>query len=141
MSDYCLSQGGWSRNAKRQEMKLSDLKYLLVKHDGAVQGFASIMPTFEDGYSVVYCYEIHLTPSIQNTGLGRILMQQIHQIGGQIPDVVKVMLTCFVRNQRGIEFYRKLGFVKDEFSPAPKILRNGTKVEADYVILSKPIVR
>jgi len=122
-------------------MKLLDLKYLLVKHNGAIEGFASFMPTYEDGYPVVYCYEIHLAPSLQGTGLGRILMKQIHQIGGQIPDVAKIMLTCFVRNRRGIEFYRKLGFVKDEFSPHPKVLRNGTKVYADYVILSKPIAR
>ena len=42
-------------------MKLLDLKYLLVKRDdGKVEGFVSFMPTYEDGYLVIYCYEIHL---------------------------------------------------------------------------------
>ena len=41
-------------------MKLLDLKYLLVKRDGKVEGFVSFMPTYEDGYPVIYCYEIHL---------------------------------------------------------------------------------
>lgn len=41
-------------------MKLLDLKYLLVKRDGKVEGFVSFMPTYEDEYPVIYCYEIHL---------------------------------------------------------------------------------
>jgi hypothetical protein len=46
-------------------MKLLDLKYLLVKRDSNVEGFVSLMPTYEDGYPVMYCYEIHLSPALQ----------------------------------------------------------------------------
>lgn len=47
-------------------MKLLDLKYLLVKNpEGKVAGFSSFMPTYEDGYAVVYCYEIHLGLGLQ----------------------------------------------------------------------------
>jgi len=53
----------------------------------------------------------------------------------------KVMLTVFTVNQRGVRFYEKLGFTKDDFSPPPKILRHGISVEAEYVILSKEILR
>jgi hypothetical protein len=42
-----------------------DLKYLLVKRDSNVEGFVSLMPTHEDGYPVMYCYEIHLAPALQ----------------------------------------------------------------------------
>jgi len=75
----------------------------------------------------------------RRTGLGTILMQHLEVIGAKIPDTAKVMLTCFTSNHRGVKFYEKLGYAKDEFSPPPKVLRNGTKVEAEYVILSKVI--
>lgn len=71
--------------------------------------------------------------------MGTVLMKLLDEIGTRIPDTEKVMLTCFTSNARGVKFYERLGYAKDEFSPPPKILRNGTKVEAEYVILSKSI--
>jgi hypothetical protein len=68
-------------------------------------------------------------------------MRHLEVIGSKIPETEKTMLTCFVSNSRGVKFYEKLGYDKDEFSPPPKVLRNGTKVEVDYVILSKEIER
>jgi hypothetical protein len=62
-------------------------------------------------------------------------------IGLRISDAEKVMLTCFLSNHRALDFYSKLGFETDEYSPPPKILRNGTRVESDYVILSKKVRR
>lgn len=76
-----------------------------------------------------------------STGLGSILMNHLKTIGANIPETKKIMLTCFIDNTRGIKFYEKLGYVRDEFSPSPRVLRNGTKVEPEYVILSKPIAR
>lgn len=64
-------------------------------------------------------------------------MELLDEIAARIPGTEKVMLTCFTSNVRGVKFYERLGYAKDEFSPPPKILRNGTKVEAEYVILSK----
>ena len=48
-------------------MKLLDLKYTLVKNDetGEVEGFMSIMPTYENDDPVLYVYEIHLSPDLQ----------------------------------------------------------------------------
>ena len=68
-------------------------------------------------------------------------MGYLEAIGMRIPETEKTMLTCFIANARGVRFYEKLGYVKDEYSPPPKQLRNGTKVEAEYVILSKPVQR
>jgi hypothetical protein len=64
-ADYKNSKDGWKPRSKRKEMKLLDLKYLLVKRDNKVEGFMSLMPTYEDGYPVIYCYEIHLSPALQ----------------------------------------------------------------------------
>jgi len=47
-------------------MELLDMKYLLVKNDqDVVEGFCSFMPTYEDGFAVVYVYEIHLGEELQ----------------------------------------------------------------------------
>ncbi len=75
------------------------------------------------------------------TGLGTKLMGHLETTGRNIGETEKVMLSCFTRNVRGIRFYDKLGFEKDEYSPESRILRDGTKVEADYIILSKQIQR
>jgi hypothetical protein len=63
--DYKRSKDGWKPRAKKKEMRLLDLKYFLVKHDNNVEGFISFMPTYEDDYPVIYCYEIHLNPKLQ----------------------------------------------------------------------------
>ena len=63
--DYKKSKDGWKPRAKKNEMRLLDLKYLLVKYNHKVEGFLSFMPTYEDDYPVIYCYEVHLSPSLQ----------------------------------------------------------------------------
>ena len=68
-------------------------------------------------------------------------MRYLEEVGKRIEGMEKVMLTCFTSNERGVKFYQKLGFEKDEISPEPRVLRNGTVVEVDYVILSKRIVQ
>jgi RimJ/RimL family protein N-acetyltransferase len=60
-------------------------------------------------------------------------------VGANLPPVTKVMLTCFLSNQRGIAFYEKLGFEKDDISPGPRTLRHGKTFTPDYVIMSKPV--
>ena len=64
--DYEPPSIGWKPSTKLAEMKSPDLRYLLVKNAaGALCGFTSMMPTYEDGSPVVYCYEIHLKPELQ----------------------------------------------------------------------------
>ena len=47
-------------------MKTDGLRYILVK-DGneSLRAFTSLMPCFEEGEPVVYCYEIHLKPELR----------------------------------------------------------------------------
>ncbi|TVY37972.1 N-alpha-acetyltransferase [Lachnellula occidentalis] len=144
-ADYKKSPDGWKPRSKQKEMKLLDLKYLVVKSSPddkgkeEVQGFASIMPTYEDDIAVLYIYEIHLCSALQGTGLANTLMKLILDIAHKIPSTKKVMLTCFTCNERAMRFYTKAGFAKDEFSPAAKVLRNGSRKELDYVILSTAV--
>ena len=127
-------------------MRLPDLRYLLVRLDddsggtGVVEGFLSFMLTYEDGREVIYCYEIHLVPALRHGGLGGRLMRVLEGIGLEA-GVDKAMLTVFVANEGAIEFYGRLGYEEDEYSPKPRRLRNGIVKKADYVILSKELTK
>ena len=66
-------------------MKSAELKYVLVEAEndetqeqddekkgeendrGKLRGFVSMMPTFENGEAVVYCYEIHIKSYLQGS--------------------------------------------------------------------------
>ncbi|PNY24538.1 N-acetyltransferase [Tolypocladium capitatum] len=140
--DYRNSSVGWHPAAKKKEMRSPDLRYVLVKDGtGEVKGFTSMMPTFENGEPVVYCYEIHLGPDLRGTGLARQLMGYLGAAAEHIPSVAKVMLTCFASNARARAFYQRLGFAVDAFSPRERRLRGGRVVVPDYVILSRPAAR
>ena len=75
---------------------------------GEILGFLSFMLTVEDDYPVIYCYEIHLSPSTRGCGLGKHLMGLIEEIGGKV-GVEKAMLTVFLRNNVGMKFYERIG--------------------------------
>ncbi|KFA65530.1 hypothetical protein S40285_03219 [Stachybotrys chlorohalonatus IBT 40285] len=145
--NYRASSIGWHPAAKRKEMRSPDLRYVLVKTavdeqgPAAIEGFASMMPTFENHEPVVYCYEIHLRPALQRTGLGKDLMGYIMAVADNVPSVEKTMLTCFVSNGRALDFYRGMGFATDDYSPGERKLRGGKVVVPDYVILSRATAR
>ncbi|KAK3305415.1 acyl-CoA N-acyltransferase [Chaetomium strumarium] len=139
--DYENSSWRWHPEKKLKEMRSPDLRYVLVKEKdtGLVRGFTSLMPTYEEGQPVIYCYEIHLQSELRGTGLGALLMAIHSTVGANLPPVTKVMLTCFLSNQRGLAFYKRLGFEKDDISPGPRKLRHGKIFTPDYVIMSKPV--
>lgn len=64
-SHYRRSVVGWKPQQKQDEMKLPDMKYILVMHQGRLGGFTSFMPSYEDGFPVLYCYEIHITDTLK----------------------------------------------------------------------------
>lgn len=48
---------------------------------------------------------------------------------------------CFTRNTKAVDFYKKRGYVLDEFSEKGKVLRSGEVKEPAAIVLSKKIVR
>ncbi|PWY86080.1 acyl-CoA N-acyltransferase [Aspergillus heteromorphus CBS 117.55] len=178
---YRDSSVGWSPTKKRREMKLPDMKYLVVRRvqtqdradgdagsdrattekekqkggegekekkeggrkeeeeeeeeEGDILGFLSFMITYEDGLEVIYCYEVHVTPSMRGQGIGRRLLASMMEIGRRI-GMEKAMLTVFKANVSAQRLYEALGLVTDESSPRPRRLRNGMVKEADYRIMS-----
>ncbi|KAF6840734.1 GNAT family acetyltransferase NAT4 [Colletotrichum musicola] len=161
-ADYRASAGGWKPAQKMREMRSPELRYVLVAEAGdgegagTIRGFTSLMPTFEEGEPVVYCYEIHLmeelrggtttiiiehfiTDEYHSTGMGRKLMDIQIAVAQSIPIVEKVMLTCFVANASARAFYEKLGFERDAISPPERKLRFGKVFVPDYVIMSRRV--
>ena len=106
--NYRLSSVGWSAAKKKQEMRLPDMRYLLLRLDNSIKGFLSFMVTYEDGREVIYCYELHLQPSLRGKGVGRRLIEVMEHIGRNVK-VEKAMLTVFLDNEGGLRFYEKLG--------------------------------
>ena len=144
-ADYEASSKGWSPAKKWKEMRLPDLRYILLKQkeydegqDGFPQvgGFLSFMLTYEDGYEVIYCYELHLSPQLRGTGLGKWLMEMMEEVGKKAR-VEKAMLTVFKANRAAMTFYERLGYEEDDYSPRPRKLRGGVLKEPDYMIMSK----
>ena len=138
--DYAASSQGWHPKRKLKEMKLPDLRYLLVRasSDSNLIGFASFMLTYEDGKEVIYLYEIHMDEGIRGKGLGKFLMNIVEEVGRRA-SMEKVMLTVFACNEPARHFYSGLGYAVDDFSPGARTLRNGRVKEPDYLILSKPL--
>jgi len=140
--DYEPSSIGWKPSRKRAEMKSPELRYILVKdNQDQLCGFTSLMPTWEEGQPVVYCYEIHLVDELRGFGLAQQLMAYHESVAVNTPPIEKVMLTCFLSNEKALKFYHKLGFAKDEISPVPRKLRGGKIVNPDYMILSKIVAK
>jgi N-alpha-acetyltransferase 40 len=146
-ADYRASGMGWHPAKKRREMLLPDMRYIMLfdnkkdptpGSDLPLAGFVSFMITSEDGHEVIYCYEIHLVEQWRGKGFGKKLMSIVEHIGRKA-GMEKSMLTVFKTNSRAIEMYQHMGYVEDEFSPEPRLLRNGTVKEPKYVILSKPL--
>lgn len=139
-ADYESSTTGWTPAKKIVEMESPELRYILVRDPGGVvRGFTSLMPTYEEGEPVVYCYEIHLKPELRRTGMGRLLMSFLESVVAHTPPINKVMLTCFLSNQKALAFYKSLGFSEDPISPVPRKLRYGREFVPDFVIMSKAV--
>ena len=66
-------------------------------------------------------------------------MSFLESVASHTPPIKKIMLTCFLSNQRALAFYKSAGFTKDPISPVPKKLRYGREFIPDYVIMSKNV--
>ena len=146
--DYAASSIGWHPKKKLKEMRLPDLRYLLVRaapkdtldapESLGVQGFMSFMLTYEDGEEVIYMYEIHLALELRGLGLGTHLLKILEETGRRAR-MEKSMFTVFKCNKAALGFYEHAGYEVDKYSPQPRRLRNGTTKEPDYVIMSKSL--
>ncbi|KXL43409.1 hypothetical protein M433DRAFT_318990 [Acidomyces richmondensis BFW] len=146
--DYENSSIGWKPKAKKREMREDDMRYLLVRQRaslsprddpkmGEVEGFLSFMLTHDSLplVAVLYVYEIHLAQPLRGLGLGLHLMKAAEDIARRA-EMKKIMLTCFVGNEKALSFYKSQGYLKDATSPEDRTTRSSI-VRADHIIMAK----
>lgn len=66
-------------------------------------------------------------------------MSFLDTVAAALPPVEKVMLTCFLSNERALRFYTQCGFAVDDISPRARRLRGAKVFTPDYCIMSKPV--
>lgn len=152
--DYEASSWGWHPKRKRKEMLEPEMKYLFVRKagteptierrkegdvDASIEGFVSFMVTRDSSpvVPVIYIYEIHLAESLRGIRLGQHMMALVEGIAKKV-GVSKVMLTCFLCNEKAHGFYKSLGYAKDVSSPEDRKTRNKV-VKVDYEVMSKDV--
>jgi ribosomal protein S18 acetylase RimI-like enzyme len=140
--DYKAAKAGWRPKEKKNEMADDKMMYLLVKtkaNEPAILGFISFMFTKDDppnqGRQVVYIYEVHLDDGLRGCGLGSKLITFVELLALRC-GIFKTMLTVFRTNAGAKGLYERLGYSKDESSPADKVVRRRV-IEADYLIMSR----
>lgn len=115
--------------AKRQEMQECGLVYVSYKKSDKVVGFVSMRLVMDYGLKKLYLYEIHVDPQYQGHGIGKKLMEYVHQLSdllSQYPEPLKstgVSLTVFADNTRAYQMYQSLGYHLTDNSPTDKQLR------------------
>nr|POE77687.1 n-alpha-acetyltransferase 40 [Quercus suber] len=142
---YLNSSIGWHPRRKKAEMREEAMRYLLVRqaaqHNSSrrLLGYLSFMLTFDSlpSMPVLYIYEVHIDGNDTGKGLGSHLMRIAENIAHEV-GLEKVMLTCFLRNEKAKAFYEKRGYLKDVCSPEDRAVR-GKTVKVDYWIMSKPV--
>lgn len=151
MEDYERSSIGWNVSDKLKELLQPTMMYILVRAPGEVFaptdalntdiiGFISFKIDFDDPpherRNVMYIFEVHIAERFRGKGLGKFLVSTVEMMGKSV-SILKTMLTVFMANTSAIEAYKKLGYTKDEASPAGRVLRGGKRVEPDYMIMQK----
>jgi ribosomal protein S18 acetylase RimI-like enzyme len=138
---YRDSSWGLDLAEKRTELDHNDARFLLVMADDEnsdkkiISGYCHFRFDTDDDDDpeelVVYVYELQVSKHFQGHGIGRRLMEIVHEVTKKA-GLTKVMLTVFDANEAAVRFYNKLGYVIDEdLSPGE---------EEDVKILSKTLV-
>jgi ribosomal protein S18 acetylase RimI-like enzyme len=106
-----------------------------------ILGFLSFKFDFDDppyqDRQVVYIYEIHLHQRLRGQGIGSDLFKFV-ELAAKRCGIGKTMLTVFTANEKARRMYEKAGYVRDECSPADRMMRSKV-VKAEYVIMSKEL--
>lgn len=125
----------WNDAKKRGELYDTLTRYFVASNaeTGEPLAFLAFRLELEDGFEVLYVYELQAGPSARRKGLGQRLMQ-LAELMARKNGFQWVMLTVLRNNEPAIDFYsRKLKYKIDETSPSM------SGEEAAHEIMSKAI--
>ena len=89
----------------------------LFRGEGKFVGFVAHRCTEEESLQVCYLLELQLSRPMRRRGLGRALMAEV-EASGRRAGASGLMLTCDLRNEVALQFYRTAGFVTSPCSPS-----------------------
>jgi len=139
---YSASSFGWDPPEKHQELFASSSRFVMI--DANESGTSGLLAAFtmfrfehDEGIYVLYCYDLQIRKLYQRTGMGKLLMTALENIGTAWR-MEKIVLTVFKENKNARQFYRSSGFTLDETSPGYN--SDPCSEEVDYEILSKRLL-
>lgn len=143
---YVENNGRNWKKDKLDEMATPGLVYVwYTTSAGDVACFLSFMVVDELEGRTLYLFEIQVLPPWQGLGIGRSLMEVFHSVATRLKahpnhhlNVVSTALTVFSKNQKALQWYRKLGYSLTQHSPRDRVLRTGS-VPPPYYILARPV--
>uniref|UniRef100_A0A915CPI3 N-alpha-acetyltransferase 40 n=1 Tax=Ditylenchus dipsaci TaxID=166011 RepID=A0A915CPI3_9BILA len=133
---YLRSQWGYDIKAKKQELQATTARYLILNSNNSFDstnlvGYVHYRFVMENGYAVLYCYEIQIEPKYQKQGIGSVMMYMLEELAKSIASMEKIMCTVLTYNLPSLAFFEKNGFTQDEeMCPKPRD-------ERDYFILKE----
>ena len=130
---YASSTMTWSRREKLDDLEHPHQKFIIVKNGEVNVAFLSYRWDIEDGFPVMYVYELFVAESVRRMKIGQSLMLLAETLCQQ-NNIPKIVLTVFERNESAMRFYRqKLKYCIDDDSPSKWGHQTG------YEILSKSV--
>ncbi|KIP12439.1 hypothetical protein PHLGIDRAFT_123988 [Phlebiopsis gigantea 11061_1 CR5-6] len=150
MEEMCAkSSVGWEPREKAKELFHADVRFIILsipavpasdlktEDSDVVVGFSVFKFGYEEGETLLSCYDIQLAGDFQKLGLEEFLACEMLDLGTRW-NMEKVMLTVLKVNSSADQFYRRLGFTLDASSP-DFVREDGDDDDAghcDYEILS-----
>ncbi|KAK8805605.1 hypothetical protein WA158_002261 [Blastocystis sp. Blastoise] len=132
-SSYEACDWGWKDGQKWSEFVDNTARFLVLYNNDKIAGFVHFRFMVDEGFEVIYIYEIQIDKSYQSRGLGAKLIRLIEFIGMK-NHMQFSALTCFKHNPKAYRFYTiKMGYVIDAQSPSK------FDIDECYEILSKCI--
>ncbi|KAF9270283.1 acyl-CoA N-acyltransferase [Marasmius fiardii PR-910] len=133
---YLDSSSGWNPEDKKEELFDSLSRFIILNNGDATAAYTMFRFEYEEGFNLLYCYELQIQESYQRKGLGKFLMNTLDSIAGKWK-MDEIVLTVFKANVSASRFYKALGFSVDPSSPTDEDLEELGIV--DYEILSKSV--
>ena len=133
VSHFYDSSCPWLDQDKQEEILHPDMWNIIVAGEECNLGFVNFRFDMDEGYDVVYLYEVQVDPEAQRKGIGSLLVRIAESVAKE-NSITKVVLTSHRNNLSSQRFFReKLGYTDDESSP--------TTEPVNYDILSKYILQ
>jgi ribosomal protein S18 acetylase RimI-like enzyme len=111
-------------------------------NENGVAGFVMFRFCYDDDdepeFPCLYMYELNISPPSRGDGLGKYLVELLFKIQAKWR-LWKTMLTCFIDNKDAMQFYKRLGFGIDVYSPSRSEIFQSDgedREEVKYEILS-----